>query len=111
MTVSPDCKFLPQICLGVPGEFTVARRVVEEDDWDDNGSDWEDDKFEDIPDDSEAATIQCPHCRRYIHEDSQRCPYCEHYISEEDAPPSRKSWWIILGTLLCLYIVYRWIVG
>jgi hypothetical protein len=49
---------------------------------------------------------------------SRRCPpilglrtYCEHYISEEDAPPARKPWWIILGTLLCLYIVYRWIMG
>jgi hypothetical protein len=41
-----------------------------------------------------------------------RCPHCENYLSEEDeAAPSRKPWWIIVGVLVCLYVVYRWIVG
>ena len=31
--------------------------------------------------------------------------------SEEDAPPVRKPLWIIVGTLLCIYVVYRWIMG
>jgi hypothetical protein len=32
--------------------------------------------------------------------------------SEECAmPPSRKPWWLIVGVLLCLYAVYRWIAG
>jgi hypothetical protein len=56
-------------------------------------------------------TIPCPYCRREIHEDSQRCPYCESYISQEDAPPSRKPWWLIAGVALCLVIVYLWIIG
>ena len=46
-----------------------------------------------------------------IHEESPRCPYCEKYISDEDKVPARKPWWIIAGTLLVLYIVYRWIAG
>jgi hypothetical protein len=61
--------------------------------------------------DDEEPTVPCPYCDKEIHEDSPWCPHCEHYISEEDAPPRRKSWWIILGALLCLYAVYRWIVG
>ena len=60
-------------------------------------------------DDDEEPTIPCPYCRRQIHEESQRCPYCENYISEEDAVPARKPWWIIIGALLALYVVYRWI--
>lgn len=60
-------------------------------------------------DDDDAETIPCRYCGRQIHEDSQRCPYCENYISEEDAPASRKPWWIIVGVLICLYAVYRWI--
>jgi hypothetical protein len=61
--------------------------------------------------DQDEPTIACPYCRQQIHEDSQRCPYCEKYISSEDAPTSRKPWWLIVGVLLCLYAVYRWIVG
>ena len=56
-------------------------------------------------------TIPCPYCKREIHEDSQRCPHCEQYISEEHAPPSAKPWWLLIGVAVCLYVVYRWIVG
>jgi len=67
----------------------------------------EDDDF-DAEEDSEE-TIACPYCRREIHEDSERCPYCEQYLSQEDAPASRKPWWIVAGVILCLYLVLRWI--
>jgi hypothetical protein len=65
----------------------------------------------DWDDDDEEPTIPCPHCRRPIHEESQRCPYCGNYISEEDIAPGRKPWWIIIGALLVLYVVYRWMAG
>jgi len=62
-------------------------------------------------DDDEEPMVPCPYCRREIHEDAQRCPYCERYISEEDMPAQRKPWWLVLGVIVCLYIVFRWIVG
>jgi hypothetical protein len=70
---------------------------------------WEDEEPE-YPDydDDEEPTIPCPHCRREIHEDSDRCPYCERYLSKEDMPPARKPWWLIIGVAVCLYVVYRW---
>jgi hypothetical protein len=71
---------------------------VDEDDWDDD-------------EEGEEPTIPCPYCRRQIHEESQRCPYCGNYISDEDTVPSRKPWWIVIGALLVLYIVYRWVAG
>ena len=74
-------------------------------------NDFEDDFDEDYPDDDDEPTVPCPYCKREIHEDSQRCPYCEHYISAEDAPAGRKPWWIVVGVILCLYIVFRWITG
>jgi len=43
---------------------------VDEDDWGNAG------------DDDEEPTIPCPHCKRQIHEESQRCPYCGDYLSE-----------------------------
>jgi hypothetical protein len=64
---------------------------------------------DDWDEEDEEPTIPCPYCRRQIHEDSQRCPYCEQYISEEDAVPTRKPWWIIIGVLLVLYVIYRWV--
>jgi uncharacterized paraquat-inducible protein A len=72
-------------------------------------NDWDDDVEDDFDDDE--PTIACPHCREEIHEDAQRCPRCGHYLSEEDAPPSRKPWWLIVGVIACLYLVYRWTVG
>jgi hypothetical protein len=76
-------------------------------DWDDDWDDEDDDV--DLYDDE--PTIPCPWCRREIHEDAQRCPYCERYLSDEDAPPARKPWWIVLGTIVCLYLCFRWIFG
>ena len=73
---------------------------------DEDASDYEDGREGD-----EDTTIPCPYCRRPIYEDSQRCPHCGNYISEEDAPAARKPWWIIVGALLVLYVVYRLIVG
>ena len=78
--------------------------------WNDD-EDWDDDPDDDDPrEDDEDDVVPCPYCRREIHEDSQRCPHCGSYISREDAPPTRKPWWIILGVVACLYAVYRWVV-
>jgi hypothetical protein len=77
----------------------------DEQDWDSDDDDWDSDEEDDEP------TVACPYCKRQIHEDSQRCPYCEHYVSEEDAPAPRKPWWIVVGVILALYVVFRWIVG
>ncbi len=68
--------------------------------------DFDEDEFDDEDDEP---TIACPYCRRLIHEDSQRCPHCDQYISTEDAPAGPKPWWIVVGVILCLYIVFRWI--
>jgi hypothetical protein len=76
-----------------------------DDEWDDD--DDESDEADDVDDEP---TVACPYCRREIHEDAQRCPYCEKYISAEDAPSAPKPWWIIVGVILCLYVIYRWIV-
>ena len=71
----------------------------------------EDDLDEDYPDEDDEPTVPCPYCRREIHEDSQRCPHCERYISAEDAPAGRKPCWIVVGVIVCLYIVFRWVTG
>jgi hypothetical protein len=94
----------------------VARRTIEDESWDDEpDEDWEADDLgldgaaEDA-DDGEP-TIPCPYCRREIHEDAPRCPYCGQYISREDTPPARKPWLIVVGTIVTLYILYRWVFG
>jgi hypothetical protein len=71
-----------------------------------------DDFDDDYPDEHEdEPTVTCPYCRREIHEDAQRCPHCEQYISDLDAPTARKPWWIVVGVVVCLYVVFRWIAG
>lgn len=78
----------------------------DDDDW---GS--EDHEYDESSDDDEEATIPCPHCRQQIHEDSQRCPYCERYLSSEDSPAFLKPRWIVAGVVVCLIIVFLWVVG
>jgi hypothetical protein len=79
--------------------------------WDEEDGGWDGDDPPYDDDDGDDSTIPCPYCRREIHEDSERCPHCERYISREDAPPARKPWWIVLGVIACLYVIYRWTFG
>jgi hypothetical protein len=78
--------------------------------WVDDADDWSDDPDadEDFSEEDDEPTIPCPYCRREVHEDAQRCPYCEAYLSREDAPPGPKPWWLVLGVVACLYVVYHW---
>ena len=91
----------------------MPRRIAEEEEWNedwDGDDDDEGDEFGDEPvDGDDDLMTPCPHCQRPIFDESERCPHCEKYLSEEDAPRPRKPWWIILGAIACLYVVYRWI--
>jgi hypothetical protein len=78
----------------------MARRL-DEGEWDD-GSDSVDEG---------GLTEPCPYCGKEVYEGAPRCPSCGQYISDEDAPPARKPWWLVLGVVVCLYVVYRWIAG
>jgi hypothetical protein len=88
----------------------MPRWPDDEDDWEDDSEADEGDDF-DVSDDDDDATIPCPYCGRSIHEEAERCPHCEQYISEEDAVPSRKPWWLLVGVAAGLYAVYRLIAG
>jgi hypothetical protein len=91
----------------------MPRWTVDEEDWDEDEEGWDEDEDgeeDEAPEEDEEPTVPCPYCKRLIHEDSPRCPYCATYVSQEDAPPSRKPWWIIIGALLCLYAIYHWVI-
>jgi hypothetical protein len=87
----------------------MPRRTDVEDEWEEEDDSESDDEAFDSSDDDEDETIPCPYCRRPIFEGAERCPYCENYISEEDAPV-RKPLWLLVGVILCLIVVYLWIV-
>ncbi len=75
-----------------------------DDDFDSGGDD--DDDYPDFGDDE--PTVSCGYCGGDIHDETERCPYCEQFISREDEPVARKPWWVIVGVVVCLYVVYRW---
>lgn len=52
--------------------------------------------------DEERALIPCPHCRAEIDEESEQCPKCGMYTSAEDAPPERKSRFVMAMLLIAL---------
>ncbi len=64
----------------------------------------------DEPDDDEDdETVPCPYCLESMYEDAVRCPHCGRYPSREDAP-RRYPWWLVIGVLICLALVSRWII-
>jgi hypothetical protein len=64
------------------------------------------------PDDGEDdQTIPCPYCGEDVYEEAEQCPQCGNYISAEDAPAERKPWWLIVGVVTCLLVMYFWIFG
>ena len=75
--------------------------------------DLDEDEFDDVEDegdDDDAVTMPCPHCFGTIYDDSERCPHCGKYLSLEDTP-RRPPWWVLMGALIALLVVARWIVG
>jgi hypothetical protein len=75
--------------------------TLDDDDYDDD---------EDVEeDDDEDDTVPCPHCLEPVYEDAERCPECGAYLSREDAP-KRHPWWLVVGVIVCLVIVWRWVV-
>ena len=78
--------------------------------WEDADDDLDDREFPDDPADDEDGdeTIPCPHCRRPVYEDAERCPQCGRYLSREDRP-WRRPWWLLVGVVACLWVVWTWI--
>lgn len=59
-------------------------------------------------DDDEIVTIDCPYCRKPIWEEAVACEHCGNYLSKESKPWSR-PWWLVLGCVAGLFVVYLWI--
>ena len=71
----------------------------------------ESDMDDDDGDDSdEPEVVPCPYCGEEISEEAEVCPHCRSYISAEDAPPARKPWYVLLGTVALLAaILVGWV--
>ncbi len=80
---------------------------------DEDDADLDEREFPDEPvgddDDEDDETVPCPHCLEPMYEDAVRCPHCGRYQSREDAP-RRYPWWVVIGVLICLALVSRWII-
>jgi hypothetical protein len=75
----------------------------------DDEDDLDDSEYPDESGDEDDETAPCPYCFRRIYEGAEQCPGCGRYLSREDAP-RRHPWWVVLGVVLCLVVVLRWIV-
>lgn len=94
---------------------------VGRDEPDDGGDDY-DAEFDYDPDDPETypeglyvdderAVVPCPHCRAEIDEESEQCPKCGMYLSREDAPPQRRSAFVMVMLAVALLIALFWVRG
>jgi hypothetical protein len=68
------------------------------------------DDFDEPEDDDSDETMPCPHCGESVYDDAERCPSCGWYLSREDAP-RRFPWWFVVGFLLCMVVLMRWVMG
>jgi hypothetical protein len=74
-------------------------------DADDDLGEWEN---PDDPEGDDDETVTCPYCLRPVYEDAERCPGCGQYLSRQDRP-ARHPWWLLLGVLVGLVVVIRWV--
>ena len=81
--------------------------------WRDADDDLDESEFPEEPDDDDDddgdETVPCPYCLRPVYEDAERCPGCGQYLARGDAP-ARHPWWLVVGVLVCLAVVLRWVV-
>ena len=70
-------------------------------------SDFDDDGFDNEPDDQGDDTIACPSCGRAIYDDAPQCPYCGAYVTTDTGVWSDKPAWIVViyKTIAVLLIV------
>ncbi|MGY8767005.1 MAG: hypothetical protein ACKVH8_01075 [Pirellulales bacterium] len=74
--------------------------------WDNDGQDeeWTD---EDYSDDGSDYVDQCPECAAEIYADADVCPQCGHFIIHgNSAWKGRSTWWIVLGLLGMLAVIF-----
>lgn len=63
----------------------------------DHDDEWTEDE------DSSDDLMECPSCRREVHEDTQQCPHCGDWIEPVYPGERRKRrWWIVAVALLIL---------
>lgn len=74
---------------------------------DDDDRDWDDDEEEEIDSDEDDGDdlLECPSCRRAVHEDTQQCPHCRDWI-EPVHPRDRRRQLIWLIAVVGLLIVF-----
>ena len=70
----------------------------------DSADDEIDDSNREDPDESDMddpegpPLVECYHCHKMIHEESEWCHHCGNYVSKEESRPVPK--WIMIGTML-----------
>ncbi|QDU39295.1 hypothetical protein Mal4_36340 [Maioricimonas rarisocia] len=65
-------------------------------------TDWDEDDWDDIPDDDddESITLPCPACGADVYEDADVCPVCGEFIIRSSRVwDGQPAWWIGLGLL------------
>lgn len=66
-----------------------------------------DEYSDEFPEDEEAETLPCPHCRAEIYEDAEQCPHCGEYVTHSTSVwAGRPWWWIVLGLLGIVAVIF-----
>jgi ribosomal protein L37E len=82
----------------------------------DNGDDEEDVEIDsdrhavDVKANAEIVLVQCRHCGKTTWKESVSCEHCGYFVRLEDRSRWR-PWWLIVGVVLGLLCVIRWILS
>ena len=70
--------------------------------------DWEFPDPDEFDDDDGTRTITCADCGAEVYEDAPQCPICGEYISSSSGSlwQGRPGWWIVLGLLGIIAVIY-----
>lgn len=70
--------------------------------------DWEYPDQDEFDDDDDTATVTCAACGAEIYEDAPQCPVCGEYVTASRGThwEGRPVWWIALGLLGIIAVIY-----
>ncbi|HVK10767.1 MAG TPA: hypothetical protein VM597_18510 [Gemmataceae bacterium] len=86
----------------------MSRRVAADDDYPDDGEEWGDDDTEYVPCERDNdPTMECPHCKATVFDESEQCPACGQYLSAETTPAAKPAW-IVVTAVVCLIVAVLW---
>ena len=80
-----------------------------DDEFTEDDTEWDDAEFDDSEFDDDEPTIECSECGSEMLEIAHQCPRCGEIPTREFRPTTSQPRWVIFTALVCLGMLFWWL--